>query len=328
MLRNVIAALFGFVLLAFIILWIIGGGPRKLWGAFSSSFQNATATSSEEFRLPWQPAGLFPTVNDEDLFGANLNPDGSPNEIEELQEEYDNLTKTADELATFGNPSPHFRKIRISPFAGDPQSPDATEEYLTIESAIGNSENISLAGWSLQSAVSGRRIFLPEAASPLRAGAVNSTFPVSLAPGQSALVLSGRSPVGGSFRENRCTGFLTQFQSFYPALNAQCPSPETLLPLTAENITTYGDECIDFMQTIGTCSFPETLPESLPVVCRQFLRDTLSHNGCVDRLQTDASFNLDVWRLYLDSPEELWRNGHDVIRLLDEKGQTVDVYTY
>jgi hypothetical protein len=41
-----------------------------------------------------------------------------------------------------------------------------------------------------------------------------------------------------------------------------------------------------------------------------------------------ASFGLNTWRLYLNAYGELWSNSHDVIRLLDAEGRTVDSLTY
>src|SRR3989344_2077555 len=90
-------------------------------------------------------------------------------------------------------------------------------EYLELDAREGISA-VSLTGWSLQSMVSGVRIPIPGAATPFIIGIVNQLPPVVLAPGQTALVVTGASPVGVSFRENRCTGFLEQVQSFDPAL--------------------------------------------------------------------------------------------------------------
>src|SRR3989344_2670359 len=62
--------------------------------------------------------------------------------------------------------------------------------------------------------------------------------------------------------------------------------------------------------------------------CRSFLANTLSYNGCIDTYRYRANFTENLWRVYLNSPRELWRNTHDVIRLLDAKGRTVDALAY
>ena len=59
-----------------------------------------------------------------------------------------------------------------------------------------------------------------------------------------------------------------------------------------------------------------------------FIRNSLTYNGCAARHSWRPSFSGDTWRIFFGAPSELWSNSHDVIRLLDNEGRVVDVWSY
>lgn len=332
MIRNILLALCAFIVLAVIGVWILNRGPQRTLEKVRT-FSLTSATTSGTFVLPWQPTSLFPFIDDKDLFGdyAITNDDSYANpetQLADIERQYAEIVKNVKDVQTFGNPSPLFGSVRIVPVLSNTAGDSAKSEFIILETPPSNTSPVSLLGWSLQSALTGIRVALPDAASSLRSGDVNNTRAVSLNPGASAIVSSGVSPVGVSFRENLCIGYIAQFQQFYPALPLQCPTPSSDLPLTAENLRQYGDACFDFASTIPTCEFPQQVPDAVSPACRAFLRSTLSYNGCLDRHSSEYNFLQNTWRLYLGSERALWRNSHDAIRLLDSEGQTVDVYVY
>ena len=180
----------------------------------------------------------------------------------------------------------------------------------------------------MQSALTGVRAFFPRGADLFFVGAVNAQQDIYLDPEGSAVISSGPSPVGTSFRENVCTGYLDGLQTFRPALSRDCPAPADSLPLTADNLRTYGDACFDFVRELPLCTLPLSAPSSVSPACRIFLANNLSYNGCVQNYRYKTGFQRGAWRIYLNAGGELWRNSHDVIRLLDAEGRTVDVLTY
>lgn len=329
MIRNIIVALVAFVILSLFVLWILNGGI----GRMIATVKNFSFTSGNggEFTLPWQPEGLIPRI-EPDVFlseSDSSSPAGTPEaELARLQEEFSSIESGVRDLATVGIPSPHFGKVLIRETFSNPRGQRSEREYVTIEAAYANSAPISLSGWSLQSAVTGISVPIPTAASLFWMGAVNTLSPVLIDPGHTAVVATGASPVGVSFRENMCTGYLSQFQSFEPALHLRCPSPSEEMSLTTQHLQQYGPECIDAAYNIPTCEFPQQLPASISTACRAFLQTTLSYNGCLSRHASDVNFPEDTWRLYVGSAMELWRNNHDAIRLLDADGKVVDVYVY
>jgi hypothetical protein len=233
MIKNIVLALCGFVAVALLILWMLNGGPRRMYeGARNFSISGTTTIG---FALPWQPDNLIPQINDEISLGANGIQTGTEAELSDLEREYENVEAEAKRIANMGNPSPLFEKVQIMPGSSDPRSTSLSEERVVLTADYGNTSPISLAGWSLQSAYTGNYIPIEGGASPFWMGAVNTLAPISLAPGDTVYVTSGVSPVGISFRENICTGYLSQFQTFSPSLRLQCPTPREEVPRTKEN---------------------------------------------------------------------------------------------
>lgn len=315
MIRNIILALVAFIVVSFVVLWALGGGPKRIYNQVRG-LAAASATSTSGFALPWQPAGLFPFITNEDLFGGSHEDEPSTGA---------SATSTAGNL---GTPSPFFRRVRIVGGLSYPKATLPGEEYILIEAEAYNTTPLSLEGWSVQSAVSGERSKIPGAAARFALGSVNTGTPITLNPGASAYLVSGASPVGISFQENMCTGYLSQFQAFAPALPLSCPSPSSELRLSAENLSRYGEECFTVIERLPTCHFPADVPSTAYPVCRTALQAIFSYNGCKERHLDDPAFDSGIWRVYLASPVEIWRNQHDAIRLLDAAGQVVDVYVY
>ena len=333
MIKKVLWSLLAFLIVVLVVAWIWTGGLGRVLAAAKSLtnivdfiFYNGTSTRAS-LRLPWQPEFLT-----DDSFAQlarqAYGPSTEQDELSSLTSEYEKLDSQITESKTFGDPSPLKGQVRIIN-EGDAKETSAPAEYIEIGAGVRNTAPIDINGWSLQSAYTGIRAYIPQGASPFVMGVVNNMNPIQLAPGQSAVVNSGVSPVGVSFRENACSGYLGQLQVFAPPLSNSCPSPASELPLTPDNLRTYGEACFDFLQTIPVCKAPlNNVPPNVSSNCRYLAADALSYNGCVAKNRSRASFAEDSWRIYLNSGTELWRNSHDIIRLLDADGRTVDVLTY
>ncbi len=320
------------IALVLFILWIVSGGLGKIW-AQAKLFTNPVkdgVSGGVFFKLPGQDA-IIPKVyvdNRSSGGGAATEEERDPKEeLEELQTEYEDLEAAIQEAKEFGTPSPYRGDVRIS--KSNAGKTDVDEEYIRLTAASGNTAPIHITGWSLQSVLSGIRIYIPRGTDTFLMGTVNVQGNISLAPGGSAIALSGQSPVGTSFRENLCTGYLNQLQTFTPKLPERCPSSANIMPLTTENLQVYGDACVDFVRTISSCRAPiDQFTTDLSQACMNYLANELSYNGCVESYRYRSDFTDRTWRVYLNASSELWRNTHDVIRLLDAEGRTVDSITY
>ncbi|OGG54748.1 hypothetical protein A3C20_03975 [Candidatus Kaiserbacteria bacterium RIFCSPHIGHO2_02_FULL_55_25] len=321
MIRTVIKWVLISAVILLILLWLWAGGFTSVRN-FVRTIPNpidiiwGNATSTYQINLPWQSA----IPQGPDISGLT---DAGDAQLDQTPEETG--AASGGTQTSYGVPSPYRGMVALS--QANAREGGTVHEYLELDAREGISA-VPLTGWSLQSMVSGVRVPIPGAAAPFIIGVVNQLSPVVLAPGQTALVVTGPSPVGVSFRENRCTGFLEQVQSFDPALANACPASSELAPLTAENLHQYGSDCMDFARSLPQCSFPVNLPSSLTPGCRAYLVNTFTYSNCVDIERSRSSFELDTWRIYLSSASELWDNQHDIIRLLDAQGRTVAAISY
>lgn len=332
MIRTVLIVSAAVFIVGLIIFWFVSGGvaatartAKNLMNPIDFLFGSGTLGTS--IHLPWQ---LDSITQGPDISGygdgTSVGGQSLTEERSAIEAQYGPSIGSSNDVRTFGNPSPYVGRVTFTGQNTWESSP--AQEYVMLVANANNDAPITLSGWSLQSAVSGARVNIPYGAAFFTLGIVNNVQAVYLEPGTSAIVTTGISPVGTSFRENVCTGYLNELQPFTPTLSSQCPSPYGALPVTADNIRTYGDECIDYVNSLDQCHFPSNVPATLSPACRSFITNTFSYNGCVNVHRNEASFALPSWRVYLGLQTELWRNTHDVIRLLDEKGQTVDVFTY
>ncbi|KKW19298.1 MAG: hypothetical protein UY63_C0017G0075 [Parcubacteria group bacterium GW2011_GWA2_51_10] len=329
MIKKTLLLILAFLIVIFIFLWIWTGGLSKTWQAAQTfpglfNFLRGATSTITGFQLPWQMQ--FPT-------GASISPAGDGNasverDTESFEGDYENLRSEITEAQNFGTPSPFRGRILIVG-AGATRESDPAREYIEIAARADVTAPVAISGWSLQSAYTGVRAYIPRAVRIFAMGVVNRDEPIQLDPGSHAIVNSGVSPVGVSLRENICTGYLEQFQGFAPPLPNSCPIPGTLLSMTAGNLRTYGESCFDFLESVPQCTSPlSNIPPDLSPNCRAFVLNNLSYNGCVNMNQSRAVFLSDTWRVYLGGSAELWSNRHDVIRLLDAEGRTVDAITY
>jgi hypothetical protein len=331
---RIVIYLIAAMLLSLVALWLWQGGYQavaRYAGMIPTPLESLTNTSTTtyDFVLPGQME--FPTVPDTffepgeegyDIAGAPSAED----RLYDIEARYGQIEKDVHDLQTFGESSPYRGMVRLS--RGHASESDVSREYLVLTADPNVQTQLSLAGWSLQSQLTGTRIAIPLAASPMQQGIINSVQPIALRGGEEVVLVSGGSPVGVSFKENICTGYLSQMQEFEPALSNSCPAPRDAMPLTLQNLQKYGEECVDYVATIPQCNYPSELPATLSPACRTFVANTFSHNGCVSAFRLRVPFTLGTWRAYAGSGVELWRNTHDAIRLLDDKGRTVDALVY
>ncbi len=306
------------MVLSLIALWLWQGGYWKIaeYAEIVPNPLNVATTSLADYTLPGQP----------DLWQV---PDTTSTEDEmeygavDYQNPYDALYF---DDSTYAIPSTDRSVYAGSATLqiGEARNTDPNKEFLVVTASGPNS--IDISGWSIRSAVTGERRVIPLAAAPFIQGVINSVTAITLSPGDYVILTSGPSPVGVSFRESICTGYLAQTQTFSPTLANACPRPGDLLPRTAENESRYGADCLDYIVRIPQCSYPKLLPSTLSAQCRAFLANTFTYTGCVQSYSSATMLN--VWRAYFASAYELWRNSRDMLQLLDAEGRVVDTITY
>lgn len=326
MIRRVLTWFLVIFVIGLVIYWIVIGGfsnavkaGEHFTNPLAVLFGNGSTTGSL-ITLPWQPA----PVRGPDISQYVGQADAEQSQADSGGTQQGDVTQSQTNSQT-GNPSPYEGQVSIA--GNTATQSDPSREYIALQ-ASGANAPVDISGWSLQSAISGFRANIPEAAPVFISGVVNDVTPVSLAPGGTAIITTGTTPVGTSFQENSCSGYLGQLQNFTPPLSMQCPDISRVLPDTPQNEQTYGTSCFDYLNTLPSCSTPSSVPATLTSACKQFIANNLTYNGCVAQFRTDPSFTLPRFRLFLNLRAEAWNNTHDVIRLLDSAGRVVDVLTY
>jgi hypothetical protein len=195
-----------------------------------------------------------------------------------------------------------------------------------IKASTKNKEKVLITGLRLQSSVSGRGADIPKGVPLVFQNQLNKEEPVYLSPGDSAYIITGRSPLGISFKLNKCTGFLNQYQAFSPSLPARCPQPdEADLP---SNGTIYNDACRNYINALPSCRVILNPPNSLSPECVRYVTNEISYTKCVDKQKNDSDFYDPSWRIYLNRDETLWKTSRELIHLVDENGKVIDAVTY
>jgi len=230
--------------------------------------------------------------------------------------------------SSFGNPSPYRGIVSMSHYVSGAGSTDPKNEYLEISVAQDANVPVNLSEWTLTSDASGSATLIPKGTEVPTSGIVNAAQDIVLSPGDRAVVISGQSPIGASFRENKCIGYFSTFQNFMPSLPQNCPTPSDELSSLYGSSFIRDAACIDFVNKLSRCQVALSPPSGSSSACQSFLVKYLNYNGCVDAHEKDADFKGTTWRIYLGHTTPMWRTTHELVKLLDVKGNTVDAFSY
>jgi len=230
--------------------------------------------------------------------------------------------------STFGDPSPYRDMVSISHYVSGAGSAFPINESLEVSVRQNAGIPVDLSGWVLMSDATGNVATIPGGTEVPISGVVNAMQNIVLDPGERATIISGRSPIGTSFRENKCIGYLSAFQHFSPSLPQNCPLPSEELALFYGAGYLRDNVCIDYVHTLSRCKVVLSLPTTISSACQNFVVKYLNYNGCVDAHKNDADFEGDTWRIYLGRFSALWRTKYEIVKFLDINGKTVDAFSY
>lgn len=235
------------------------------------------------------------------------------------QEQYSEELRSTTEKATSGTSliaeSAYRYKIILS----------AGKEYIEIRASVNNTESYNITGWILESKEKRTKATIGGAANLPLLSQINPQNSISLQPGEKAVIITGESPMGTSFRINKCTGYFSQLQNFVPQLPIECPHPvrDEVLPSSLDN------NCLNYINTnFKLCTMYLTLPSYLSSSCRDYINERINYTGCVNWHKNDADFYKPEWRVYLNQRNELWDDGHGTIILRDKNDKIIDWVSY
>ena len=219
------------------------------------------------------------------------------------------------------------------------------EEYVTLDN-IGNA-SVNVTGWTLSNGKGSRPLqnsgnnyfyaspdmaMIGEGTEFLDPTGTFRTGPISLAPGDNAIVTTGRPfsqfpfSINTSFRENICEGYLKNYP-FEPSLSLECP-----LASDDSAVRYITSECYDYVQSLSRCEDPQKYDKDNfdleTTQCRSFMTARLNYPSCVAAHRGDSGFSLKEWRIFLSKNKELWADRRETITLYDANGLIVDQISY
>ena len=288
------------------IFWVISGGPSKPISFAGPYLHPITG--------PGQTAKPYGISN-----GSGISIGGSAGgNLSSLEEQI-------DDLSSLGELSEYRGLVALSRNPSGPRSSDPQTEHVGIALAERAKNPVSITGWRLESSATKVTATIPSGVEVPRSGSVHTVASIVLLPGEVAIITSGRSPIGASFHENICSGYLGEFQEFAPALDKKCPTG--VQEYQARFNASPDSACRTYLSDVDQCSAVSRVPSSLSDECKEAATG-LNYNACVDRWRGAPGFSDGMWRVFLGKDTELWRDAHETIRLLDGSGKTVDVLAY
>jgi len=253
------------------------------------------------------------------------------NEIKNTENTIKKLEKNINKQIEESKRSPYYNKVNMSSISGIKGS-DPNKEYASLSVRLDKNETIKITGWYLKSEITGYYAII--------GGASLLPFPFSktessvvIQNGDRVYLTKGFSPIGISFRTNKCTGYFEENRTFTPSLSLKCPLPKNEKLPTFSNVLDRNDECIKIIERIGRCttkgsSFVRDLPDTVPSFCKDYITTQINYNTCVALHFGDTDFPGNEYRVYLNKFGPLWRTTHDTINLHDENGLIVDSISY
>lgn len=208
------------------------------------------------------------------------------------------------------------------------RSTNPVNEVVQIRTRGNASTTVLISGWTLKSESTGQSVTIPKATYLFFANTVNSEEDIVLTGNEAVYLVTGYSPNGASFKINKCSGYLSQFQSWNPGLPYSCPSPRnenlSSIPKTVNN-----DACLDYIDSMPSCRIQTSnLPANWSYECTNFIYTKINYPTCVDTHKNDKDFWGKEWRVYLKRNARLWKDKRESVVLYDNEGKIVSKYTY
>ena len=308
----------------FLVWFAIGGPMRPVALTFPALPKLTTSTTSglnggSYFSLPHAPFGIG---------NSYISLVGSSDGGESLSGGTEVALPPIIGGSAVGPPSPYQGIVSMSHYVSGAGSQDPANEYVQIAVAQNARASVDISGWTLESDATGAASSIPKGTEVPLSGVINAVQDIVLAPGERALIISGQSPIGASFRENKCIGYFSDFQRFSPALPQNCPAP------SSELVSFYGPAyirdaaCIEYVSGLPRCQVELSPPVTVSGACQSFLVKYLNYNGCVAAHEHDADFMGATWRVYLGRTNSMWRTRYEIVKLLDAQGRVVDAFSY
>lgn len=317
------------IIIAFIIIGVASGG-----GIFTPYNPTETDTPwQEELALQKQEAEY--SYSDDYFFeDARVNKVNRPSngsraqrnvarDINSISQQVDELSQSVAEYVENQNASVYKDRVKIRSV----RNPESFREYVSLSTNLDPGEQVLITGWKLRSLVTGSEIIIGGASNNGIVG-LREEKPIILSRNARVTISQDRSPIGTSFRVNKCSGYLEQKKNFFPALSTfACPAPIEDAPGLSR---AFDNDCLDYIEGLPVCEEPRErdIPKDLSSACENYIKTEINYESCIIDHRNDIDFHLPEWRVYAGRPRILWLEKRDKIQLTDNFGRVVDTIDY
>lgn len=216
------------------------------------------------------------------------------------------------------NTSPYFGKIEI--YSKKSQT-SSSPSQITLSSRLDKEEKINITNWRVKG--NKGEIIIPQAINKYQTFGVPGN--IFIKQYDKVYLLSGLSPLGSNtnFRLNKCFGYYTNYQTFYPSISKDCPKPKL------EEIPHLNQYCQEFILDLSRCEIPnysDNFRVATNSECVSYLLNNFNYSGCLKYHQNDEDFLKNDWYVYINT--NIVSQLHDILYLRDKNGLLVDKYLY
>ena len=310
--KDLRAFIFIIIILAFV--WLFTGGPLR-----------PSSKSGWFLNKPQQKAAQETKKQTEEILGTKSS-DPSKEAAQNFSSRQSSSAKSkVQSSSSQSSVRPDFATLKKR--RAKETNPD--EEYLEIKADKKNKSSLKITGWKLKGKT-GLDVVIGKGASYIYASAASQPQEdIYLKPGEKAVIVTGKSSLGTSFKMNKCVGYFEQFHEFTPELDTECPLLRDDEP--PANLIN-NDQCLDYIDRVSSCqtvvSIPYKYSIKLSSSCHDYITQNANYKTCLEKHKDDSDFYLPEWRIYLDRSEELWKKKRETITLYDGKNNIIDSKSY
>ena len=229
------------------------------------------------------------------------------------------------------------------------------EEYITLENH--GQTSVDITRWRLENGKSSRTYaqgsqyvryasdvgIISKGAKVISPSGISKLENIILKPNERAIVTTGSpqniSPYTiVSFKENLCSGYLSEKYNFPSGIGKSC-----VWPNTEPGVKSLDSTCKKYVASLRPCHTPQFDGKDrqgdfcsgcvdgivgLPSMCVSFIKNHYSYPGCLSYHQGDQNFEGSTWHVYLYRPWEMWAESDETLSLYDSQGNLVTQTSY
>jgi len=227
--------------------------------------------------------------------------------------------------------SPYYGRFKLSASRGG-------VSVINLSVKLDEGERVIMNNWKIKT--SSEIMKMPKAIEYYVPPSGGPEYDIILKPGNHSIkIYASVSAIGKNFRENKCSGYLTNGINFTPRIGGQCASISKneyrhLSGSCRNLLDSYNNSCRNPLNEARLNFPPDSYCNGLLDKsycysdysdCRDFF-DQFNYSACYDRTKDQADFLGDEWHLWIG--KNILSPTHDEVYIYDENYKLVAEYIY